>query len=187
MKHTFVKQARRTGIALAAGAFAVLAMGVAQAATFASAEISIAPRGEEAGSLVCKWRETGLGPTQVVYYTCGAGAVGVLKACVYKNRVIFNSPSKLEAFSNVIGGEHGGAEPFLSQKNGQINASTTTPIPQLEAATELCTEPSVESVVAVRWCNATLTDATNNLMGASVGELYLEFYPGVGTVPPCTP
>jgi hypothetical protein len=87
-----------------------------------------------------------------------------------------------------VTGEHGGAVPFLSQKNGLISASTTTPIPEVEVpegAPVLCTEPSVEEAVAVRWCNASLTDTTNTLVGATVDELFLEFFPGVGTVPSC--
>lgn len=188
MKHTFKNQTKRAGIALAVvAAFAVFGTGAAQAApAFTSASISIEPRGEAAGGLTCTWRETGVGPSAVVYYSCSAGAVGALKACTYKNRVIFNSPTRLDKFKNVIG-EHGEV-PFLSQKNGQISATTTTPIPEVETAegAELCTEPSVEEVVAVRWCNASLTDTTNNLAGASVGELFQEFFSGVGTVPSCT-
>jgi len=193
MKQTVKNQAKRAGIALAA-AFAAFGTGTAQAAppppggpTFASASISIEPRGEAAGGLTCSWRETGVGPSAVVYYTCTAGVVGALKACVYKGRVIYNSPTKLDIFKDVTG-EHGGAVPFLSQKNGLISASTTTPIPEVEVpegAPVLCTEPSVEEAVAVRWCNASLTDTTNTLVGATVDELFLEFFPGVGTVPSC--
>jgi hypothetical protein len=122
-----------------------------------------------------------------VYYECSAGAVGALKACTYKNRVIYNSPTEVDVFKDVTG-EHG-AVPFLALNNGRINGSTTTPIPHVEVpegTPELCTEPSVEEVVAVRWCNASLTDVTNNLVGATVGELFQEFISGVGTVPSCT-
>lgn len=194
MKHTLKNQAQRTGITLAAvGVFAVLGTGAALAAppeavpTFKTASITIEPRGEAAGGLTCRWQETGLGSAQVVYYTCSAGAVGVLKACTYKNRVIYNSPTELDSFKDVTG-EHGGAVPFLAQQNGQINGSTTTPIPEREVpeGAELCTAPSLEEVVAVRWCTASLTDTTNNLVGAEVGELFQEFIPGVGTVPSCT-
>ena len=194
MKQTVKNQAKRAGIALAA-AFAAFGTGTAQAAppppggpTFASASISIEPRGEAAGGLTCSWRETGVGPSAVVYYTCTAGVVGALKACVYKGRVIYNSPTKLDIFKDVTG-EHGGAVPFLSQKNGLISASTTTPIPEVEVpegAPVLCTEPSVEEAVAVRWCNASLTDTTNTLVGGTAVELFEESYAGAGnSVPPC--
>lgn len=190
MKHTLKNQAQRAGIALAVvAAFAALVTGTAQAApSFGSVTLSIEPRGEATGGLTCTWRETGLGSSQVVYYECGAGAVGALNACVFKNRVIFNSPTRLDTFKAVTGAHEGegGLVPFLSQKNGLISASTTTPIPTIETATELCTEPSVQTVVAVRWCNASLTDTTNNLVGATVGELSQEFFSGVGTVPSCT-
>lgn len=189
MKRVFGKQAKRAGIALAVvGAFAALGIGTALAApTFASATLSIEQRGEAAGGLTCTWRETGLGSSQVVYYTCGAAAVGALKACVFKNRIIFASPTQLDVFKNVTG-EHGGAVPFLSQKNGQLNASTTTPIPEIEVAegAELCIEPTVETVVAVRWCNASLVDTTNGVTGPFATELSQAFFSGVGEVPPCT-
>jgi hypothetical protein len=187
MKHTLEKKARRTAIALAVvGALAALGFGTAQGQTFASASITVEPRGEAAGGLSCSWRETGLGYSQVVYYTCTAAAVGALKACVYKNRVIWDSPVKLDIFKDVTG-EHGGAVPFLSQKNGQINATTTTPIPEVEVpeGAELCTAPSVETVVAVRWCNASLTDVTNGIAGAAVDELFQDFVSAVGPVPGC--
>jgi hypothetical protein len=186
MKHTFGKQARRAGSALAAaGAFAVLGIGTAQAAEFASADITIEPRGEAEGGLTCTWRETGVGSSQVVYYACTGGAVGALYACTYRNRVIFNSPTQLDIFKNVTG-EHG-AVPFLSLKNGQINAATTTPIPTVEAPVgqELCLAPTEQTIVAVRWCNASLTDVTNNLVGATMSELFRESFSGVGTVPSC--
>lgn len=187
MKHTLTLHARRTGIALAAAvALSALGTGTVLAAQFVSADISIEPRGEAAGGLTCAWRETGVGPSQVVYYTCSAGAVGAFYACTYKGRIIYQSPTRLDIFKDVTG-EHGGAEPFLSQKNGQINASTTTAIPEIEVpeGQELCTAPSEQEVVAVRWCNASLTDVTNNLAGATVGELFQEFISGVGTVPSC--
>jgi hypothetical protein len=198
MKHTLKNQGKRAGITPAAVvAFAVLGTGTALAApaapaastpTFKSAAISIEPRGEAAGGLTCSWRETGVGASQVVYYTCSAGVVAALKVCVYKNRVIYNSPTRLDTFTDVSG-EHNQPEPFLSQKNGQINGSITTAVPVIEVpegAPVLCDEPTVEEVAAVRWCNTALTDVTNNLVGAEVGELYQEFYSGLGTVPSCS-
>lgn len=191
MKHTLRDQARRSGIVVAAvAAFTALGIGTAAAAaptnepSFASADISIEPRGEEAGGLTCSWRETGLGPYQVVYYSCEAGAVGVLEACVYKNKLISNTPTRLSVFNDVAG-EHGAPVPFLSKNNGQINASTTTAIPESHGEGELCTEPTEAAVVAVRWCNASLTDTTNNLPGATKSELFEEFISGAGSVPSC--
>ncbi len=186
MKHTFSKRTTQIGIAVAAAvSLTALALGTAQAAQFQSAGINIEPQGEAQGGITCTWRETGLVPSRVVYYACTGGAVAALKACTYKGRVIYQSPTRLDVFKNVIG-EHG-TVPFLAQKNGQINASTTTPIPTFEVAEgqELCTAPSEETVIAVRWCNASLTDTTNNLVGTTVPELFERFIAGVGEVPAC--
>jgi hypothetical protein len=187
MNHTFKNKIWHAGISLAVVAvFSAFGNVTAQAATFNSADISIEQRGDAAGGATCTWRETGLGDSQVVYYACSGDAVGALKACTYKNRVIYNSPSRLDIFKNVTG-EDGAAVAFLSQRNGQISASTTVAIPHVEVApgTELCTAPSVEEVVAVRWCNTSLTDTTNNLVGARVAELFQPFFSDVGTVPTC--
>ena len=198
MEHTFGKQARPACIALAAGAFMALGgitIAIAQTApattpTFVSAKISIELSGDAAGGLTCAWRETGLPPSMTIYYSCGAGAVVVLRACVYKNKVIYQSPTRLDVFKNVSGAEEGegGNVPFLSTKNGQgVSASTTTLVPEVESeGQELCLAPSAATIVAVRWCNALLKDVTDNVVGATSTELFQEFYSGVGTVPDCT-
>lgn len=186
MEHGYTWISRKLRLALAAaGAISALGIGTVQAQDFASADISIEPRGEEAGGLNCSWRETRVGASMVVYYECNAGAVGALYACTYKNRVIYNSPTKLDTFTDVSG-EHG-AVPFLSQKNGQIKGSTITPVPEVEEpeGEELCTAPSEQTLVAVRWCDTSLTDVTYNVQGAAVGELFEEFVSGVGSVPSC--
>jgi hypothetical protein len=186
MKDILTKRTTRAGIAAAASVgFAVIGIGAAQAAQFQSAGINIEARGEAQGGITCTWRETGLTPSTVVYYACTGGAVAVLYACTYKGRVIYQSPTRTDVFANVVG-EHG-TVPFLAQKNGQINASTTTPIPEIEVpeGQELCTAPSEQAVVAVRWCNASLSDTTNNLVATTVPELFQRFIAGVGEVPAC--
>lgn len=197
MKHTIKHQAKRSGITLAAVvALSTLGIGSALAQSFTKADISIAPRSSEskevaAGDLVCSWQETGLGSYQVVTYNCGAQAVGVLEGCVYKNKLI--STTVLSTFTDVNGGEHGEGAAFISNNSGRINGSTTTAVPESHGGGEgLCPEvgetgqqPEVE-VVAIRWCNASLTDTTNNLVGATTSELFEEFVSGGGTVPSCT-
>jgi hypothetical protein len=191
MKHTLRNQAQRTGIALAAvAAFSALGTETALAATFASANISIATRASEAnevavGDLVCSFRETGLGPYALVTYECKAAAVGVVEACVYKGKII--SATQLSVFTNVtnVEGEHG-ATPLLAKNNGSINGTVVTTIPEGGEGggggeeTHLCPElgeikgPQPEQeVVAIRWCNASLTDTTNNIVGATVAELFM--------------
>ena len=167
MKHTLINQAKRAGIALAAvAAFSALGTGTAQAAAFARAEISL----DRAGSLTCTFRETGLGAFAQISYTCGAQALGVVSGCFVKNK--FVGPTSLVIFKNVSSSEHEG-EPtiLLAKSNGTINATLTAEIPESEGG-EFCTEPAEARTVAVRWCNASLVDVTNNITGASVGELF---------------
>jgi len=191
MKQILKHQTRRNIIALTAMvSFVTLGTGTVPAAppgdtpTFDSADISIEPRGEEAGGLTCSWRESGLGSYQVVYYTCEAGTVAALEGCIYKNKLITNTPTRLSVFKDVAG-EHGQPVPFLSKNNGQINDSTTTTIPESHGVGELCVEPTVAAILAVRWCNAQLTDTTNHLLGSTKSELYQEFISGGGEVPSC--
>ena len=186
MKHTFGKQAKRAGIALAAvGAFAALGIGTAQAQSFASANISVETRGEGAGGLNCSFRETGLGPYASVTYSCGAMDVGVVQQCVYKNKPVGN-PLPAVHFENVsnAGGE-GEVEALLANNSGRINATVTAALPEAgEGGGEACTEPAALEVVAVRWCNASLVDTTNNITGASAADVFASLA-GNATVPSC--
>jgi len=98
---------------------------------------------------------------------------------------VSNTPTVLSIFQDVTGEGHDGVA-FLSKNNGTINASTTTAIPEAHTGAHLCLEPTEQAVLAVRWCDASLTDTTNNLEGARFNELYKEFFSGVGTVPSCS-
>jgi hypothetical protein len=71
---------------------------------------------------------------------------------------------------------------FSSGKNGQITASLTTPVPSAEP---FCPSGQVQRTVAVRWCNASLEDVTNMIVGATAAELFKELISGAGTVPSC--
>lgn len=206
MKQTLNNQAKRSALALAAvGAFAafgtVLAAPPAGGPTFTKAIITVAPRTSEAnevtaGDLNCSFTETGVGPYALVNYECKAAAVGVVEACVYKNKII--SATQLSIFTNVSNVEAGHeAQVFLAKANGTVSGSVITAIPHAGEGggggeTHLCPElgeingPEPEQeVVAVRWCDASLTDTTNNILGTTVGELFQEFIPGAGTVPSC--
>jgi len=187
MKHTFGKQAKRAGIALAAvGAFAVLGVGTAQAAEFASADISVETQGEEAGGLNCSFRETGLGPYALVTYSCGATDVGVVSQCMYKNKPV-GDPLPVVHFENVsnAGGE-GEVEALLANNSGRINATVTAALPEAGGEQHPCAEPTVETVTSVRWCNASLVDTTNNITGAGPIDVFAQIErAGTGTVPSC--
>ena len=194
MKHTFGKQARLACIALAAAAIVAPGIANAQAApapaapvtapTFTKGSLSIetSTAGEAAtGGLTCSWQEKGLHPFQLIPYACDADVVGALQACVYKNKLV-GTASSLSVVKKPLAID-GGPVGFVSNNKGNINGTTTTAVPV--EAESLCTEPAVAQVVAVRWCNASLTDTTNNLVGATASELFQQFYSGVGSVPTC--
>ena len=201
MKNTFGKQAKRAGIALAAvGALAALGIGTTLAApptpvpTFASTTFSIATGngGAEtaaaAGGLTCGWRETGLNSFQLITYLCDAEVVGALEGCVYKNKLVGGSATLLSVIKNPAATLEGGAVGFVSNNKGLINGSITTAVPVSGGGHggELCNEPAEAQVIAARWCNASLTDTVNNLVGGTAVELFEESFAGAGnSVPPC--
>lgn len=201
MKHTFGKQAKRAGIALVAvGAFAALGVTTTQAAppsgvpTFTSVKFSIeagnggAETAAAAGGLTCTFRETGLQPFQLIVYACNSVVVGALEGCVYKNKLQGGSSTLLSVIKNPLGVLGGEATGFVSNNKGQINGTTTTPVPVSGGGHggELCAEPAEAQVIAARWCNASLTDTVNNLVSNTVSELFEETFTGVGSaIPSC--
>jgi len=179
MKHTPGSQARRAGLALAAAAaFAAFGTGTAQAApTFTSATVSL----DRFGNLECTFRETGLPPGGQVRYDCTSALVGVLTQCFLKNKPVGNS--KLLVFQDISAEE---VENFDVSRNGAVRAAIVTQIPESETASLLCTAPAELAVTAVRWCNNSLVDLTNNITGATVGELFANLVANAsGSVPSC--
>jgi hypothetical protein len=166
MECTLANQAKRAGLALAAAAaFSAIGTGTAQAQEFTRAEIGL----DRSGNLTCSFRETGLGAQALITYTCGAEALGVVSGCFVRNK--FVGPTSLSIFKNVSNAEEGHPPaPLVAKNNGTINATLTVEIPESHGA-EVCTEPAVQKNIAVRWCNASLVDTTNNIVGASTGEL----------------
>ena len=202
MKHTLKNQAKRSSITLTAAiALAILGTGIAQAAVFTNVDFSIEQRTSEAkevaaGDLNCSFRESDLGPYALVSYNCHAEAVAFVEGCVYKNRLISETVETIATdVSNTEAGHE--AELFLAKANGSINGTVITTIPEAPhggggGEAELCPhievngpEP-VQEVIAIRWCNVTLTDTTNGLEGGTATELYEEFNAGAGVVPSCT-
>jgi len=206
MKITFNNQSRKAGIALAAVTFVTFVTTSALAAptpkplTFAKADISIATRTSEAqevaaGDLVCSWRETGLTPYALVSYECKAGAVAIVEACVYKGKII--SDTELTVATDLTNAEPGHeAEVFLANNSGAVSGevivAAEAPHGGGNGHVELCPnlghingpEPEQE-VVAVRWCDMSLTDTTNDLVGAQVTELFEVLAKGAFAVPSC--
>jgi hypothetical protein len=178
MKQTLKNQAKRSGLALAAvAAFSTLGIGTAQAATFASAAVTL----DRFGNLECTLRETGLTPGGQVRYDCTSQYVGVNTQCMLGRKAVGNS--KLLIFKDISAEE---VENFDVPKNGTVRAAFITQIPQSETASLLCTAPSELTVTAVRWCNNSLVDLTNSITGASVPELFANLVTnGSGSVPSC--
>lgn len=203
MKPSIKHCATRAGMVLAtAGALAALGIGTAQAQTFDSVDFQVATKTNEAkevgaGDLVCSWRESGLASYQVVSYDCSAEAVGAVLACVYKNRIISDTVLVTAQDVSSAGGHGGGGgeeDVFLANNSGRINGSTTISLEQLGGPEthQLCPElgevngpePAVEAV-AVRYCNVSLADTTNNVLGGTQGELFTVLQSGSYTVPSC--
>ncbi|MGA7801227.1 MAG: hypothetical protein WCC36_10495 [Gammaproteobacteria bacterium] len=182
MKHTLIYQARREALVLAAGmAVAALGIGAAQAQGFASATIKLQNGGETAGGLSCSFRETGLSPYSVVRYDCQSQYVGVLQQCMFKNQPV-GDPQLLK-FQNIHSEE---LEEEEVKNNGSVRATIVTNIPESEENAIICTEPSELTVTAIRWCNNSLLDVTNNVMGPTQSELFAQLEnKGTGSVPSC--
>ena len=196
MKHARRNQFKRDGIALAVVAFATFGTGTTLAApptgepTFTKADISIEPRGEEAGSLNCSFRETGLGSFALVSYECRADAAAVVEGCLFRNKFVPDAGTATTIGLDVSNlEENHPAEQFIANNSGAINGEVITAIPEaphVPGGGHLCAEPLEAVIIAARWCGASLTDTTNNIVGATVDELYEEFVPGVGAnVPSC--
>jgi hypothetical protein len=192
-------QSTRVGIAVSAVTFAIFWYGTTQAApppdepTFAKASISIAPRDKEAqeiaaGDLICGFRETGLDPFALISYECKAAAAAVVEGCFFRNKFVPDAGTETTIgldVSNVEAGHE--ADVYIANNSGAINGEVVTAIPEsphVPGGGHLCAEPLEVGVVAARWCDTSLTDTTNNLVGATVTELFLEFEPGV-PVPSC--
>jgi hypothetical protein len=178
MKRTFTLQAKRAGIALAAvAAFSALGIGTVQAQEFTSANVTL----DRFGNLECVFRETGLPPGGTVRYDCTGQYVGVLQQCMLGRKAVGNS--KLLIFQDISSHE---VENFEVNRNGQVRAAIVTQIPESENANLLCTAPSELTTTAVRWCNNSLVDLTNNIVGATAPELFVQLVTNAsGSVPSC--
>lgn len=201
MKYTINDQSMRIGIVLAAVTFVTFGSGTALAdpptgeITFAKADINIATRTSEAqeivaGDLICSFRETGLAPFALVSYECRADAAAVLEGCFYNNKFVPDAGTEMTVgydLSNLEAGHE--AELFLANNSGSINGEVITAIPEAAhtpGSGHLCPEPLVQEVIAARWCGMSLTDITNDIVGATEIELYEVLARGVDVaVPSC--
>jgi len=179
MTHTLKNQARRAGIALVAvTAFSALGAGNAQAQQFASATIVL----DRFGNLECNFRETGLTPGGTVRYDCASRYVGALQQCFLKNKPVGNS--RLLIFQDIHPEE---VENLLVKRNGTVDATVLTQVPESESNALICTVPSELTVTAVRWCENSVVDLTHNVVGTTVAELFDNLVSnGSGSVPACS-
>jgi len=91
--------------------------------------------------------------------------------------------SKLLIFQDISAAE---LENFEIPRNGTVRAAIITNIPESENASLTCTAPSELTTTAVRWCNNSLVDLTNNILGASAPELFVQLVSNAsGSVPSC--
>jgi len=189
MKHTLINQAKRAGIALAAtAAFSALGIGTAQAApTFSTATITI----NSVGFLDAAFKETGLGAGASVTYTSGATDVGWLTQCFIKGKPVSNIAPKLNVAHTADGLTT--TQDRTATNRGTITSAILTAYPTAEethGVPPLCPEVEgvtiTEEITAIRWCNASLMDTTNNILGASEPELFLQMKRnGASNVPDC--
>ena len=187
MIYTFGKHAKLSGIALAAvAAFTALGSGTAQAASFATADISI----NSVGFIDASFKETGLAPGAEVDYTSGATDVGWMTQCFIKNKPVANIAPKLHVAHAADGLTTD--RTLVASNRGTITGSILTAYPTAEEndlVPPLCPEVEgvtmTEEITAIRWCNASLTDATNNIT-ASEASLFLQIKRnGSSAVPEC--
>ncbi|TCV89634.1 hypothetical protein [Sulfurirhabdus autotrophica] len=188
MKYTFKKHAKLSGIALAAmAALSMLETGAAQAANFAIAGITV----NSVGFLDAAFKETGLGAGASINYTSGATDVGWLTQCFVRSKPVANIAPRLHVAHAADGLTTD--RTLLASNRGTISSSILTAYPtaaENEGVPPLCPEVEgvtmTEEITAIRWCNATLTDTTTPLQGATMPELFLQITRnGTGTVPGC--
>jgi len=188
MKYKFGKQAKRAGLALAAvAAFTTLGIGTVQAAgTFTTADISI----NSVGFIDCSFKETGLGAGAMVNYTCGATDVGWVTQCFVKNKPVANLPIALHVAHTADGLTT--TRTYTATGRGVITQAILTAYPTVEEEVQepLCPETEgvviTEEMTAIRWCNASLVDTTNNIVGVSEPTLFEQIKRnGSSAVPEC--
>ena len=188
MKRPFTHQAKRAGIALAAvAAFSALGIGAAQAQSFVTAGLSV----NSVGFLECAFKETGLIPGATIDYTCAATDVGWVTQCFIRNKPVSNILPKLH-----VAHAADGLVTMQGRKatnRGAVTSAILTAYPTVEEqpGTEpLCPEVEgqtiTEEITAIRWCNASLVDTTNNITGATEPELFRSLTQnGARNVPDC--
>lgn len=191
MKYTHVCQARRAVIGLSAMATVLIAaIGTAQAQSFFRAEISV----NSFGFLDCSFKEADLGAGASVDYTCGAQDIGWVTQCFYKNKPLSNGPTTL-----YVAHDQTTYRTLIANQQGTIMAGILTAYPTVEEepAAEPCADIAVggrgnretevtETITAIRWCDSSLIDTSNGIVGAEQPDLLLQLERGGSTaVPAC--
>jgi len=108
------------------------------------------------GSLICSWKEAGLGDNQLISYTCTAEATAVY-VCVNRGGA---NPSA--ANKETVSGPVSASGTFSSGKNGQITASLTATPPGPGSFS--CPPGQSLEIASVSYTTVVLTDTTTGII-----------------------
>jgi hypothetical protein len=147
-----------TGVAAALALTSSLAL--ADNPHFVTANIAV----NSVGNLVCSWKEAGLGTNQNIDYECTAGFVAAFYQCVNKGG---GEPRPHTATDTSVTSKG----TFNSGRNGQITASLTAALPT--PPSDFCPNSRnwTLKLVGARWCDTSLEDVTNHIVGATEPQL----------------
>jgi hypothetical protein len=153
---------RGVGLALAVLGLTVgFGAGVAGAGSphFISADIDIASN----GNLECSFKEAGLA-NDTVDIACAAPTADATYFCINRGG---NHPSATN--KETVSGAVGVTQTFAPSRNGQTTGTVSVPPPGPGGFT--CPGNQTLTLVEVTYHNATLTDVTNNVLGATETSL----------------
>jgi hypothetical protein len=153
----------RTIVIVLAALACTIGFGAEQAsagsAHFISADVDIASN----GNLECSFKEAGLGNASVDI-NCAAQNANATFFCINKGG---NHPSATN--KETVSGAVGVTQTFAPSRNGQTTGTVSVPPPGPGDFT--CPGNQTLTLVQVTYTNATLTDVTNGVAGASESSL----------------
>lgn len=113
----------------------------------------------------------------------------MVEGCFFKNKFVADAGTETTTQSGITNVQAGhDPELFLANNSGAISSEilVAPEAPHVPGGGHLCPEALVQAVIAARYCDASLMDVTNTLVGATVSEVYEELARGVAVaVPSC--